>query len=261
MYNITMLFDLVHILYMVVTAILTIVLLVVFKKKVEKESTKDLIIKISAIVTVFLHYSPLLVGLITEGKVEFQDSMIMPIYPCNVIMWLLLITAFIKKKDSIGYRILAEFTFLAGLICGSIGIILNENYADNPNILDYDIFKGLFSHTTMVFGCVYLKVGGFVRISTFNILSCICGLLLFIVDGTVINSIFKLLNEETPNSMYLEEIPFADLPWLNTWVIGIIAVLLISIFTISYEQLFFEKENRWYSKLHNKISELKEKHA
>lgn len=256
-----MLFDLVHILYMVISAILTIVLLVVFKIKVKNESTKVWIIKFFAIFTVFLHYSPLLVGLITEGKVEIHRSMILPIYPCNVVMWLLLITSFIKNKETIGYRLLSEFTFLAGLVCGSIGIILNENYGNNPNILDYDIFKGLFSHSTMIFGCVYLKVGGFVKISTFNILSIICGLLLFIVDGTIINSIYKLLNLESVNSMYLEQIPFDNLPWLNTWVIGILAVLIISIFTIVYEQIYFEKEDRWYYKLENKINELREKHT
>lgn len=247
-----MLFDLTHILYMVITFGITAALLVVLNFKVKTETGKFNVLKISAILTVALHFSSLWVDFFKTGEAEVQKSMLLPIYPCNVMMWLLLITAFTKKHDTLAFKMLSEFTFWAGVVCGTIGIVFNENYGNNPNLLDYDIFKGLISHTTMVFGCIYLKTSNIVKIRVFNVLSVISGLLLFVVDGAVINGLLAAFHLDSVNSMYLLEPPFADFPFINTFVMGIAGIIIVFVITAVYEQIAFSKEERWYAVLKDK---------
>lgn len=252
-----MLFDLTHILYMVITFSLTIALVVLFHFKVKSESGKFKVLKISAVLTVIIHYSSLWVDFFTSNEVAVQDSMLLPIYPCNIMMWLLLITSFVKKREGIVYKMLTEYTFWAGVVCGIIGIVLNENYANNPNILDYDIFKGLFSHTTMVFGCLYLKTSGIVKIRVSNVISVIAGLLLFVVDGLIINGLIDLAGRSEVNSMYLISPPFENLPFITTPLIGLAGIIVAFTATALYEQFALPKEERWYNLLKTKETRAK----
>lgn len=244
-----MLFDLTHILYMLVSAFITAGLLVVAYFFVKKQESKERILKFVAVLTVAVHFSSLWVDFFATGDKQIQESMLLPIYPCNICMWLLLITAYVKKREGVAYTILAEFTFWAGVVCGSIGIILNENYASTPSLLDYDIFKGLFSHSTMVFGALYLRVGGFVKMRVFNTVSVICGLLFFILDGVVINALYRYFGRGDCNCMYLQENPFPNLPWLSSPVMGMMAVVLVFTITCIYEQITLPAQERWYVKI------------
>ena len=244
-----MLFDTTHILYIVITYLLTAAGLVACYFRVKKEEYKFLVLKISALVTVALHYSSLWVEFFQTGSAEVQSPMLLPIYPCNICMWLLLITAFCKKRENVAFRMLSEYTFWAGVICGTLGIVLNENYANTPSLADYEILKGLLSHSTMVFGCMYLLVSGIVKVRVFNVLSAVCGLLLFIVDGAIINGLYAAFELDPVNSMYLLEPPFANMPWLTNYVMGIAAVVLVFGICALYEFLALPKDERWYTKL------------
>ena len=53
--------------------------------------------------------------------------------------------------------------------------------------------------------------------------------------------------------MYLLEIPFESMPWLNVITIGLLAMAIIFIATALYEQIALKKEDRWYSKLKHLI--------
>ena len=48
--------------------------------------------------------------------------------------------------------------------------------------------------------------------------------------------------------MYLQEAPFPAMPWLNTWTIGVVAVVIVFSVTALCE-LSLPKEERWYTKL------------
>ncbi len=249
-----MLFDITHTLYLIISYLLTAGGLVACYMFLKKEEHKILVLKISALVTVAIHYSSLWVDFFATGEPDLQDSMLLPIYPCNICMWLLLITAFCKKRKGVAFRILSEFTFWAGTVCGTIGILLNENYANTPSLADYDILKGLLSHSTMVFGALYLLVSGTVKIRVFNIISASLGLCLFLVNGAIINGLFSLFSLEPCNCMYLQEPPFPDMPWLQNYVMGAGAVLLVFAVTAIYEWISLPKEERWYYQLKEKFN-------
>lgn len=242
-------FDLGHILYMVVSGIITAALLWLMARYFKTDDKKIRALKFFAIITVIIHYSSLWVDFFKDGSAEVASVMLLPIHPCNVCMWLLVASAFVKKRDNAVYRILTEYTFWAGCVCGFIGILLNENYDSTPNLLDYDVLKGLLSHSTMVIGCAYLAVSGIVKIRVKNVISVIAGLLLFVVDGTVINTLYAIFKLDPCNSMYLLEAPFSDIPWLITPVMGLMGVAVAFIITALYEQIFLPEEERWYKHL------------
>ena len=242
-------FSLTHILYMIISALITAGLLTFFYFKIKDDAHKTIVLKFFAIITVVLHFSSLWVDFFKEGEAVIREEMLFPIHPCNVCMWLILICAFIKNRSTKFYRILSEFCFLGGTVCGIIGILLNTNFDNNPTLLDYDVLKGLLSHSTMIVATLYLLVSGFVKIRIHATFSAVCGLLLFVVDGFIINTLYSIFNIEACNSMYLIEAPFPDMPWLNAWVMGLMGVTLAFLICAVYEQIFLKKEERWYSLL------------
>ena len=248
-------FDLGHILYMVISGIISAVLLWLMFKHCKTEDKKYDALKFFAVITVIIHYSSLWVDFLKEGTAKVESVMLFPIHPCNVCMWILVICAFSKNRSSELHRTLTEFAFWGGTVCGSIGILLNERYDSTPNLLDYDVLKGLLSHSTMIIGCIFLLVSGIVKIRVRNVVSVCAGLFIFFVDGTVINMIYAAYSLEPCNSMYLLEAPFDNIPWLITPVIGAFAVALCFILTSLYEHFFLPENERWHNQVKNQIEE------
>ncbi len=244
-----MLFDKSHSLFMIVSSIVIIGLLIVCGLFIKNQKYKDLVLKISALITVIIHFSRLYVDYFTLGSAEVGSNMLLPVYPCNIAMWLLLIVAFYKNKQSKVFKVLAEITFYLGIIGGIAGIALNEIYASNPNLADWSVLNGLLSHCTMLFGSIYLLVGKYIRIRVDNMISIVIGLVLLFVDGWLIIGIFRLFSQDPPNSMYLLSPPMEALPWFNTYVIGLMAIVIFFIITSVYEWIAVPKENRWYRKI------------
>lgn len=236
--------------YSLFSLLFTIFILLICKNKIKTDETKQKVLKMIAVVTVLLHYSSLWVDYFTTGTAVVDGSMLLPIYPCNICMWLLLIVAFIKKQETKLSRIIIEFTGFAGVVCGTLGLILNENFLRAPSFLDYYSLKGLLSHSTLILGCLYLFVMNYININVLsNMFSCAAGLIFFVVDGFVINMLYKLFNMDSPNAMYLEENPFPNIPYLNTLTMGLAAMLLLFVFTSIYEQIKLPREKRWYQEL------------
>lgn len=251
-----MLFDTTHILYMVISAILTIATLILAYTLVKKEEEKEIFLKYVAIITVILHYSSIWVEFFGNGGSTdgLEGSHLLPIYPCHIMMWMLFIVSFIKNKTGKVFTVLAEATFWIGIVCGTIGILLNENYSNTPTLADWSIFKGLLSHSTLLLGCIYLVVGKFIKIRVFNVVSSAIGLLIFIIDGLFANWLYAVCGLDEVNAMYLLHSPFESMPWLSPILMGFAGLSLLFLGLSLYE-LSFKKEDRWYSKLKIFINE------
>ncbi len=217
-------------------------------------------LKSAAIITVVLHYSPLWVDFFSTGSAEVASPMILPMYPCNVCMWILLVLSLSKKQERTAFKLFAEGLLWVGTVCGFIGVLFNEAFDSTPTLADWDVLKGMLSHSTMIFGILYLRVDGFMKIRVFNVLGSACVLLTFIACGVLINRLYLLFGLGEANSMFLQEAPFSAMPWLNTWTIGVVGILIIFSLTALYEFLTLTKEERWYTKLKMKIKE-KVKHV
>ncbi len=244
------------IIYYLISLLISCIILNICHKKIKTESTKDLILKIVTFTTVLLHYSDIWYSYFTTGVAEVNSSHLFAIYPCHIMMWISVIYAFCIKKDSTIGHIFADFMFYVGFFCGTIGIVVNEIYLSTPDITDYYVLKGLLSHSTLLFGCLYVFVMKYVKINTLqNLKSVVVGLLVFIIDGIFIINLFRLFDLDAPNAMYLLEAPFEDLPFINTATIGIAGVIMVVIISTILELIFLPKEEVWINKLCKKGEE------
>lgn len=228
-----------------------ILLLILCKKVIRKDSTKDIVLKSVSIAVVAIHFSSLYVDFFAnKGEAVIESTQLLPIYPCNIIMWLLVIVAFMKNKESNLYKTLSEFTFLGGTFCGVIGVLFNINFLNNPDIFDYDIFKGLISHTVMVFGTIYLCVFNYVKIEVARTTKSIFwGLVLFVALGFTINTLYAIFDIPSVNAMFMLEPPLAALPFFNFFTIGILGIVLVFVGLNIYERFALPKEERWLTKI------------
>lgn len=239
-----------HILYMVISGMLTVVLLTLANIYVKEEKTKNFILKFSAIITVAIHYSNLWVDyFMTGGNATIENNQILPVYPCNVVMWMLLIAALIQNKKRLLFQLLGEFCFFVGVVCGIVGIVLNANFDNTPTLADYDILKGMLSHSTMLFGCLYMFVGGFIKVRVFNTVSVSSGLAVFVFCGWAVNSLYEKFGMEPPDGMFLKSNPYFT---VSPIILGIWAIVFLFAALCLWE-LRLDKEERWYSKLKKKL--------
>ena len=241
-------FNLQHVLYILTSGALTAVLLFLASKKTKARDKRDLFLKLSAVLTVVIHESDLWVEYLCSGGNAYVGSThIFPMYPCNIIMWMLLFVAFLENKEGRLFRLGAEFCFIVGAFAGAIGILLNENFAANPTLADYSVLKGLLSHSTMLFGCLYLYFGGYVRPGISSTLSLLFGFGIFVACGLGVNALFAAFGIESPDGIWIGGVPY----------IGVSSVVLGSLFVALYFGAFAlsdlrrPREERWYCRLKN----------
>ena len=242
-------FNQTHIIYMIISAIVTIgIALALFFIKSKK--LNKIAIWFFAISTVVIHFSGLWYQYLTEGSAKAGLEYIFPIHPCHICMWLLVISATVMDKDTVIARLVKDFTFLGGTVCGGIGILLNINYGNNPTLADYYVLKGLLSHSTMVIGCILLFVAGYASMRLWrSITSTLFGRALFVGDGLLVNYTFEVFGVKACNAMYLQKAPFEQFPFVNIYSITVLAILTAATIGLVYEQIFVPKDKRWYKRI------------
>ena len=234
-----------HLLYMVISGAATVALLVLARRLAKTETAKNRILKFFAIITVVIHYSNLWVDYFASGGTAIiENNQILPVYPCNVVMWMLLIAALMKDKKHLVFQMLGEFCFYGGSICGIVGIVLNANFGNNPTLADYDILKGMLSHSTMLLGCLYMMAGGYIRIRMFNAVSVAAGLGSFVLCGMAVNRLYEHFGMTPPDGMFLKSNPYTS---VSPIVLGIVAVALLFC-VLAIRELRLPKEEQEYSK-------------
>jgi hypothetical protein len=221
-----------HILYMVISGVLTALLLIFAAKRLKTQRKKDGFLDLFAVLTVLLHYSDLLVEYFQTGGYVYVSSVhILPVYPCNVMMWMLLIAALMKNKEGWLFRMLSEFCFYGGVLCGVLGIVLNVNFDNTPTLADYGILKGMLSHSTMLIGCIYMKVGKYFTVRPSNAFSVAAGAAVFILCGIVVDGLYGFFGMEAPDAMFLQHNPYFPcspiLPGIGAIVLLYVVLLLM----------------------------------
>lgn len=245
MYNERM-FNTQHILYMVISGILTVVLLALAARYAKDQKSKNCILKLSAIITVMIHYSNLWVDYFaTGGNATIENNHILPVYPCNVVMWMLLVASLLQNKKRLLFQVLSEFCFFVGSICGIVGIVLNVNFGNTPTLADYDILKGMLSHSTMLFGCLYMMVGKYIRIRVFNAVSVTIGLGTFVICGVGVNMLYEHFGMTPPDGMFMKSNPYTS---VSPVILGLWAIVIMFC-ALAIWEMRLPKEERWYNKL------------
>lgn len=243
-------FNTTHILYLLFSGLAgaALILALYFRKC---ERANRIALRVLPILTILIHYSILWVEYFAnKGTATISSNMILLIYPCHVCMWLLFISSFLLDKKGPVARIIKDFTFWGGTVCGAIGTLFNFEFDNNPTLTDYGVLKGMLSHSTMVTGCILLFTAGYVSIRVWRGLCAVtAGLSLFCVCGFTVNALYAWFGLEPCNAMYLQEAPFENMVWIGTWSIGLLALAVVFAITAVFEQIALPKEERWYAKL------------
>lgn len=247
-----MLFDLPHILILIFGAVAISVALVLICKFAKTQETKNLFLKWCAILTVAIHISEVWVDYFSQGYAQVDPSVIIPLQPCHLSMWFLVVLAFKKNKQDKFFKTLAEITFYLGSIGGAFGVLLNFVYADNPNLADWYVLQGFLSHYTLIAGSLFLKFGNYIQIRVKNMISVVIGLLTLGVYGWFVVGLHLLCGLDAPNSMLVLEGPYPALPWINIYTIAAAAIVVLFTFTALYEQFALKPQDRWYNNLKKK---------
>ncbi len=238
------------------------------KRYCTNERVKNGLLIASSLFTVFCHYSSLLYHHFTDGKameyLSHNPNLILPIYPCNVVMWSCVVYAFLKDKSSRVGRFLADYIFWFGIVSTLVGMFANVDFIRNPTLADFDVTKGIVSHATLLFNVLLLAIFGRVKVNVKdNMIHIAISIIEMLVIGLYCNLVFgALVSEEMAyevNSMFLIHSPFAGVEFLTYPIIALIAIPLYFCLFAVCELFTYKKGERFYNRFSNWIKEKREK--
>jgi hypothetical protein len=231
------------------------------KKYIKNEKSKNLTLFLAALLTIICHYSSIAYHCITSGSamtfLKENPNLLLPIYPCNVVMWGCLIYGIMKNKDSKPAKFLADYLFWFGIFSTLVGMFANVDFINNPTLKDYDVTKGIVAHATLLFNVLLIFVFGHIKVDLIkNMTHIIIAVIMMCLIGLYCNIVFEVLVSSEKaydvNSMFILHSPFPSIPFLIYPVIASCAlVLYFGLFSIC-EIFVYKKENRWFNRIKNR---------
>lgn len=252
----------------VISILLSVTAVIIASKTAKTDKAKRIWIIAAACGTVLIHYSSIIYHAIGHAVapdqistvlnfVECNPNLVLPIYPCNVVMWLCLILAFLPKKDTKTYRFLVDFCFVFGVVSAFVGICANGDYF-NPNVVkDYDVCKSAVAHACMMTNVLLLPVFGYFKLDTIrNTINVAVGVALMAVIGLIDDAIIAVIGSvermQSYNAMFLFRSPIDGVSFLTFYILGpVFIVATFGILTL-IETIKLPKEERWYNKIARK---------
>ncbi len=232
-------------------------LLVLIKKKTKGERAQNTLLLISAVVTILCHYSALLYHQLTAGDaftyLKHNPNLILPIYPCNVVMWSCLILGLMKNKESKIGKLLVDYIFWFGIFSTLVGMFANVDFIRNPTLADFDITKGIVAHATLLFNVLLLPLFGKIKLDFGrNMKSMILSVVGMYAIGLYCNLIFRVLVSDEMayevNSMFIIHSPFEGMDFLTYPIIAAVALVLYFIVFTVFDIVKHDKGERWFDK-------------
>lgn len=238
-------------------------LLYLARKKVKSEKARDLLFLVSALVTILFHYSTFIFRALTGNEpflyMQENPNLILPMYPCNVVMWSCLVLGLMKNKKSKLYSLLVDYIFWFGIFSTLVGMFANVDFILNPTLKNYDVTKSIVAHATLLFNLLLLAVYGRVKLDFFrNMKNMLVSVIGMYVIGCYCNLVFRVLvspeKAYDENSMFIIHSPFEGLEFLTYPVIAIIALLLYFLLFAACDIARNEKGNRFYDKICRRVA-------
>lgn len=231
------------------------------KKYIKKERSRNLALLLSAALTILFHYSTFLYLYITNGpSMEYlkqNPNLLLPIYPCNVVMWGSLIYGFMKNKESKVAVFLTDYLFWFGIFSTLVGMFANVDFINNPTFKDYDVLKSILAHATLLFNVLLIYSFGHIKVDLIkNMIHIVIAVIMMYLIGLYCNKLFEVLvsieEANSINSMFIIHSPFPTIPFLVYPIIALCALILyFGLFSIC-ELFVYKKGNRWFNRIKNK---------
>ena len=181
-----------------------------------------------------------------------NPNLILPIYPCNVVMWSCLILPFLKEKSKLR-ELLTDYIFWFGLVSTLVGMFANVDFIRNPTLADYDIAKSIIAHATLLFNLMMLPIFGKIKINLWrnmkNIFLSVGGMY---VIGLYCNLIFEVVGSPEKayevNSMFIIHSPFEGLDFLRYPIIALVALVLYFVVFLICDMIKNKKGRRGFGR-------------
>lgn len=233
------------------------------KKYIHSEKSRNILLLLSPLVTILCHYSTFIYLALTNGStVEYlkvNPNLLLPIYPCNVVMWGALIYGLMKNKTSKVALFLADYLFWFGIFSTLVGMFANVDFINNPTLKDYEVTKSIVAHATLLFNIVLIFAFGHIKVDLIkNMLHIVISVVMMYGIGLYCNKIFEVLAsvEEAnfTNSMFILHSPFPSIPFLTYPIIAGCSLLGYFILFFICELFTYQKGNRWFSRIKSAVS-------
>lgn len=232
-------------------------LLVASKKWVRGERAKRILLIVAPLATIACHYSIVFYhALFTGEAIAFLNetpNMILPLYPCNVVMWCALIYGLLSNKESKLALFLSDYVFWFGLISTLVGMFANVDFIMNPTLANFETTKSIVAHATLLFNLLLIPAFGYLRPDFFrnlrNIFISVVGMYLI---GLYCNVVFTaLVSAEAAyaeNAMFILHSPFEGLPYLRYPLIAAIGLVFYFILFTVCDIVRLPRGERWFER-------------
>lgn len=244
------------VLFNVIILAVILLLLWLVKTFVSSEKGQNILLLCAAGLTILCHYSSLIYHILSrDGSaipyLSDNPNLILPIYPCNLVMWTALVFALIKNKRGRLGAFLGDYLFWFGIFSTFVGMFANVDFIKNPTLADFEVTKSILAHATLLFNVLLLPLFGYSRVDfKRNFLHMLYSVLGMLVVGLYCNLIFHVLVSKEMayevNSMFLLHSPFAGLEFLTYPLIALVALLLYALLFALLERRYLPKEKRFF---------------
>lgn len=238
------------------------------KKCIKSKKGENILLLAAALVTILCHYSSLLYHEILDGSamayLRDNPNLLLPIYPCNVVMWSCTVYGLCRNKKSRFCAFLGDYIFWFGIVSTLVGMFANVDFIRQPTLADYDVTKGIVAHATLLFNVLLLPVFGHIRVDLpRNMRHILISIGMMFAVGMYCNIVFEaLVSQERAhhvNSMFLIHSPFEGMDFLTYPVIALMALpLYFGLFAVC-ELFAYQKGNRFCHRLRKTRREKRQK--
>lgn len=242
---------------LILIVIITLALFAV-RRWAHGERAQRVLLLVAPLVTILCHYSILLWLLLTGGDVFFYlretPNLILPMYPCNIVMWCALIYGLLPHKESRFGLLLSDYLFWFGILSTLVGMFANVDFILNPTLRDFEVTKSILSHATLLFNVLLIPVYGHLRFDFFrNMRNMTISVLVMYAVGLYCNLVFRVFVSAEmaydQNSMFILHSPFEGLPFLRYPLIALLGLLFyLGVFTVC-DMRARPRGERWFNRL------------
>ena len=238
-------------------------MLVLIKKIAKSTSQQSLIFLIAPVITVAVHYSTFIYRCFTGGDFYFylgeNINLLLPIYPCNLVMWCALIYGLIPNKNTKLALVISDYVFWFGIASTLVGMFANVDFIMNPTLSDYEVTKSIVAHATLLFNLLLIPVFGRLRPSFFrNMFSITSSVAVMFLVGLYCNALLSVLVSPQVayeiNSMFIIHSPFEAVPFLRYPLIAAVALVIYFIIFTVCDIITTPRGSRWYNRIRSMFS-------
>jgi hypothetical protein len=216
-------FDAGHITFLIISAVSIAVILYLATKFIKTKKGKDTFLLVMAILAFGSHISILWYDFLARGSATVSVNILFLVYPCNFVMIILLIISLQKNKNSKLFKAGAMFCFYVGIV-GNFGNLLYPIYYLSSGI-SFNTVKSVASHNFLFIGCVYLVLGGYIKLRLTNIIPYCVVVAIGTVVGLLTSLIFYLTGHPYKDVFYLFAPAIPNTPFTLIVVVPISIVI------------------------------------